>query len=194
LRIVGGDLRGRRLDVPRGMDVRPTSEKVREALFDIIGPRAAGVVFLDLYAGTGAVGLEALSRGAAGAVLVEKNARALAALRSNVERLGVGGRCRVLPVSSEKALRVLSEEGAAVGVAFCDPPYADPGWPDLLGRLAAFPIWVPPGILVVESAARSLPSCPAGFEAGRTYRYGDTALSVYRFSDKRAGLSREATP
>ena len=194
MRIVGGELRGRRLDVPRGMDVRPTSEKVREALFDILGPRVAGVSFLDLYAGTGAVGLEALSRGASGAVLVEKGARPLAALRSNVERLGVGGRCRVLPVASEKALRILAGEGAAVGVAFCDPPYADAGWPDLLGRLATFPIWAPPGILVVESAAKSLPACPAGFEAGKTYRYGDTALSLFRFSGGRAGEVREEGP
>ncbi|MEW6758517.1 MAG: 16S rRNA (guanine(966)-N(2))-methyltransferase RsmD [Acidobacteriota bacterium] len=194
MRIVGGNLRGRRLDVPRGMDVRPTSEKVREALFDILGPRVAGVAFLDLYAGTGAVGLEAVSRGASVAVLVEKGARALAALRMNVERLGVAGLCRVLPVSSEKALRILSEEGAGVGAAFCDPPYADRAWPDLLGRLAGFPIWVHPGILVVESAAKALPACPPGFEAGRAYRYGDTALSVFRVAVQRVGGAREETP
>ncbi len=182
------------MDVPRGMDVRPTSEKVREALFDILGPRVAGVAFLDLYAGTGAVGLEALSRGASAVVLVEKGARALSALRSNVERLGVGSLCRVLPVSSEKALRILAEEGGAVGVAFCDPPYADPGWPDLLRRLADFPVWVPPGILVVESAAKVLPACPAGFEAGKTYRYGDTALSVFRLARERIEGAREETP
>ncbi len=180
--------------MPRGMDVRPTSEMVREALFDILGPRVAGVAFLDLYAGTGAVGLEALSRGASGAVLVEKGARALAALRKNVERLGVGSLCRVLPVSSEKALRILSEEGAEVGVAFCDPPYADRAWPDLLRRLADFPIWVPPGILVVESAAKSPLACPAGFEAGKAYRYGDTALSVFRLVSEGVGRAREGTP
>jgi 16S rRNA (guanine(966)-N(2))-methyltransferase RsmD len=182
LRIVGGEWRGRRLDAPHGLKVRPTAEKVREALFDILGPEVAGGLFLDLYAGTGAVGLEAISRGAGCALLVEKGAKALASLRSNAERLGAGDRCRVLPVSAERALRILTAEGAAVGSAFCDPPYADRAWPDLLERLGDHPVWAPGARVVVESASKSLPRCPAGFEAGRTYRYGDTALSVFRWT------------
>ncbi len=95
MRIVSGEFRSRLLDTPRGMDTRPTSDRLRETLFNVLQPRMAGARFLDLYAGSGANGLEALSRGAVEAVLVEQAAPALAAIRKNAAALGVGGRARV---------------------------------------------------------------------------------------------------
>lgn len=180
MRIVGGEFKGRRLKAPEGLKTRPTSDKVREALFDIIGSRIEGCVFLDLFAGTGAVGLEALSRGARKAVLVEAGKKAAGVLRENLRTLGLEGRTRVLILPAEKALRVLREEGGELDLAFCDPPYADPLWPPLLARFGeALPLR-PGGLLVLEHAIRTPPAVPEGFERVRSYKYGDTGLAVMK--------------
>ncbi len=180
MRIVGGAFKGRRLLSPRGLSTRPTSEKVREALFDILGDRVEGKDFLDLFAGTGAVGLEALSRGARRAVLVERSAGTFRVLRENAARTGLEDRCRLLRMPAAQALSLLAEEGWRFGVAFFDPPYADPRWPGLLVDLAQSPCWEEAGLLVVEAASGRPPEVPPAFEAGRSYRYGDTALHLFR--------------
>lgn len=177
MRIVGGEHGGRKLKAPPGRGTRPTSEKVREALFDILAASVPGSRFLDLYSGTGAVGLEALSRGAAEAVLVESRGRALSALRANVLELGVRG-ARVLPLAAERALGVLRAEGFEADVAFCDPPYSDPAWPGLLSRFGELLPMRPGGRLVVEHEARTAPAVPGGFALVKAYRYGDTGLVV----------------
>lgn len=185
MRIVGGALKGRKLASPRGLGTRPTSGKVREALFDILGAGVEGVDFLDLFAGTGAVGLEALSRGARRAVLVERSAGTHRILEENAVRTGLFDRCRLLRMPAAKALSLLAQEGWRFGVAFCDPPYADPRWPELLARFAEFGCWEEGAVLVVEAAAGRLPRTPEGFEAGRSYRYGDTALHLFFRKEKR---------
>ncbi|MGC8762152.1 MAG: 16S rRNA (guanine(966)-N(2))-methyltransferase RsmD [Acidobacteriota bacterium] len=185
MRIVGGALKGRKLASPRGAGTRPTAGKVREALFDILGERVRGVDFLDLFAGTGAVGLEALSRGARRAVLVERSAGTFRILEENAARTGLEERCRLLRVPAAKALSILAGEGWRFAVVFFDPPYADPGWPGLLVRLAQTPCWEEGGLLVVEAAAGRALEVPPGFEAGRSYRYGDTALHVFRKAEER---------
>ncbi len=122
MQITGGRLKGARLKVPRG--IRPTSAHVRRLLFDWLDPE--GTRLLELYAGSGAVGLEALSRGAAEAVFVEANPRACRAIRENLETLGLKGRVICAPV--RKAIKLLREEGQKFDWAFADPPYAlDPG-------------------------------------------------------------------
>jgi 16S rRNA (guanine(966)-N(2))-methyltransferase RsmD len=184
VRIVGGALKGRKLASPRGSGTRPTAGKVREALFDILGSRVAGVDFLDLFAGTGAVGLEALSRGARRAVLVERSAGAFRILLENAARTGLEDRCRLLKMPAARALSLLAGEGWRFGVAFFDPPYADPTWPELLVRLAECSCWEEGGLLVVEAAAGKAPAVPPGFEAGRSYRYGDTALHLFRRGER----------
>jgi len=180
MRIVGGRFRGRKLKTPVGGLTRPTAEKVREALFDILGERVRGVSFFDLYAGTGAVGIEALSRGAARVVFVESAGRALSALRSNI---------RALPLEKEevnlvqepvaKALRKLSDAESAASIVFSDPPYADEEWPRLLDEIADLIAWTANGLLVLEHHSKSPPSCPPGFSPGKSYRYGDSALSLF---------------
>lgn len=185
MRIVGGVLKGRRLLCPRGLATRPTSEKVREALFDILGDRVVGKDFLDLFAGTGAVGLEALSRGARRAVFVERSAGTFRILRENIVRTGMEGRCRLLKMPAVKALSLLAGEEWRLAVAFFDPPYADPAWPGWLLRLAESPCWEKGGLLVVEAAAGRPPDLPPNFEAGPSYRYGDTALHLFRHGEER---------
>lgn len=144
-RIIAGEARGRRLKVPRGDRVRPTTDRVRESIFAALGSVGdlAGAVVLDAFAGSGALGLEALSRGAAHATFVERHRATAAILRANIAELDFGDRCRVV---YGDVLRWLGTAGESFDVAFCDPPYdfPDHGWERLLGRLDA-------GILVAES-------------------------------------------
>lgn len=182
MRIVGGEHRGRKLFAPEGGETRPTSERVREALFDILGGRIAGAAFGDLYAGTGGVGLEALSRGAGSCVFVENRGQALIALKRNLELLAMGGQGTVLAMDVARALDLLEEKGTALDICFCDPPYADHRWPLLLAGMGGREVVVPGGLLVVEHAIKSPPTCPAGMEQGRSYKYGDTGLVVFEMT------------
>jgi len=122
VRIVGGTKRGRRLRVPRGAEVRPTSEMIRGAVFDVLGP-VIDLRVLDLFAGTGALGLEALSRGAGGCVFVEDDPAVAKVLRENITTLGYGAVCRVLISEYRKAVTGLAQEGPAFDLLFVDPPY-----------------------------------------------------------------------
>ena len=175
LRILGGTLRGRALEVAAG--VRPSGARLREALFSIWLPRLAGARILDLYAGSGAVGLEALSRGAASALFVEPERAARAALERNL-RLAGPGTTRVLPRRDRDALDLLAREGARFDLLFVDPPYADPIDAALLEALAR--IAAPAASLVVEHRRGREPA-PAedlwSLEGDRVY--GDSALRLY---------------
>ncbi len=175
-RIVAGLAGGRRLKVPP-KGTRPTSERVREALFNAleVAGELDGATVLDLYAGSGALGLEALSRGAAGALFVEADRRAAEVLRENVAALGLGGSVRAGQVEV-----VLGERAAApFQVVLADPPYAV-GAAALTAMLAALASggWVADGGLVILERARrdGEPDWPPGFRPVRTKRYGDTAL------------------
>ncbi len=126
MRIIAGEFRSRVLQAPPGMRTRPTTDRLRETLFNVLQGRLAGARFLDLYAGSGANGLEALSRGAAEAVFLEQAPPALAAIRGNVATLGVGGRARVNGVPVRRWLRIAAEgAGGLFDIVFLDPPYAD---------------------------------------------------------------------
>ncbi|MFK8253530.1 16S rRNA (guanine(966)-N(2))-methyltransferase RsmD [Ancylobacter terrae] len=182
MRIVGGRLRGRVLRGPSSQAVRPTSDRLREALFNVLahayGDPADGASVLDLFAGTGALGLEALSRGAQAALFVDNSAEGRALVRANIEALGLGGQARLLP-------RDASRLGAAAGEApfdlvFCDPPYGR----DLAGRaLAAAQAggWLAPGALVVvEEAAQAGFLPPEGFAEQERRRYDATEIVILR--------------
>lgn len=175
-RIVAGLAGGRRLLVPRGRGTRPTSERTREALFSTLEALRGslhGAVVLDLYAGSGAVGLEAASRGAARVVLVEREADALTALRRNVAALDLPG----VEVRAGAVERLLAADAdLAFDVVFVDPPYAEPV-DEVLGRLVDGG-WLAPGAtVVVERASRDRsPSWPDGLTADRARRYGEATL------------------
>lgn len=176
-RIVGGAAGGRRLAVPRGRTTRPTSDRTREALFSTLeaahGGTLAGLRVLDLYAGSGAIGLEAASRGASAVVLVEREPAALAALRANVTALGLPG-VEVRPEPVERFLAAAPAE--PFDVCFLDPPYADPV-DGVLAQLCADGWLRPEAIVVVERATRAGDlAWPLGLEPVRSRRYGDTTL------------------
>jgi 16S rRNA (guanine966-N2)-methyltransferase len=177
-RIIAGEAGGRRLVVPPGEGVRPTSDRVKESVFSALGPdRLLGARVLDLYAGSGALALEALSRGAAEALLVERDTAAVRAIRLNIETLGFGDRA-VLRVGSVPA--VLGGPGPAdlFDLALLDPPYGTPG-PDVeaaVGRLVE--AWLAPdATVVIERAADSPPlGWPAGWGSTWERCYGDTLV------------------
>lgn len=185
MRIVAGTHRGRRISAPPGGATRPTADRVREAVFSIVGP-VEGLDVLDLFAGSGALGLEALSRGAASATLVERAPRAVACIRANVAALGMGDRVRVVPRDWRAALRAERAAGRSFGLCLLDPPYTltDRVVTDLDDLLA--PVVAPPGIVVIEHSAASPAPEPNGLEiATRIDRtYGDTAVSVLRLGTR----------
>jgi 16S rRNA (guanine(966)-N(2))-methyltransferase RsmD len=177
MRVIAGRLGGRRLTAPRGMATRPTSDRVREALFSALGD-VDGVAVLDLYAGTGALGIEALSRGAARATFVENGRPALAALRRNLAALGLEGEARVVALPVERAVTTLAAQ--AYDLVLVDPPYAAIGAvPRVIEALAKAGALAHDGRVVVEHAARDAAPPVAGLVARPTRTYGDTALTIY---------------
>ncbi len=166
MRIVGGTLGGRRLVTPKDARVRPTADRVREAWMSILGEALEGARVLDLYAGSGALGLEALSRGAASADFVELGAGSLEALRANIAALGVADRVRVHRTDALRFAERLAP--GAYDVAFADPPYAHEAAARLVALFRRTPF---ARILSVEHRADQR------VEGDETRRYGDTALT-----------------
>jgi 16S rRNA (guanine966-N2)-methyltransferase len=178
VRVVGGRLGGRRLRAVPGSATRPTSDRVREALFGVLGARVEGARVLDLFAGTGALAIEALSRGAASAVLVEQAAPAVAVIRANLDALDLQAAAGVRRTRAETYLR--SQRDGPFDLVLVDPPYAAPVGlvAGLLGRLARTAL-APGAVVVVEAAARAeAPPWPPGLEPDPPRRYGDTALHL----------------
>lgn len=184
MRISGGEWRGRAIDVPRGDAVRPTQDMVREALFSILQSVVPGAKFLDLFAGSGAVGFEALSRGAAMVTAVEADPRHLAVIRRNVERLGCAGRFEAVAADAYAWISSAGR-GRAFDIAFADPPYdlaLAKGFAGMLAALAESGAVAEGGIFVAEMRASEKPDCAPGWEMLRDRRYGQTRIAVYRLA------------
>lgn len=174
MRVVAGRLGGRVLHAPRGAALRPTSDRVREAIFSILGDTVVGARVLDLYAGTGAMAIEAQSRGAREAVCVELDPGALRALERNVSGLGLAATTRIVRARALDFCRRIPEDGTRFDVVFCDPPYRDDPAP-ILDVITTSDWW--DRVWVLEHAARqALPDLPEG--AG-TRRWGDTAATFF---------------
>lgn len=180
-------MRGRKLVAPKGEGTRPTSDRVREALMSSLtqrlGTGLGGAVVLDLFAGSGALALEALSRGASRAVLVERDRGAQAAIAENVAALEVGDRVQVIGSDALHAGLKRAEGMGPYALLFCDPPYRlDQGAVgralEALGRSGAVGLGA---ALAWEHSAGGAVAEPAGFAQERTYRYGDTAVTLLRF-------------
>ncbi|WP_437733063.1 16S rRNA (guanine(966)-N(2))-methyltransferase RsmD [Sorangium sp. So ce1335] len=183
MRVIAGRLGGRRLAAPRGEGTRPTADRVREALFSSLGD-VTGALVCDLYAGTGALGIEALSRGARRAVFVENGRPALATLRENLAALGLDEAARVVPLPVERALELLRDEVRDEGpfdLALLDPPYAALARAAAAAARLAGPLGLlaPAGRLVLEHARRDPSPEIAGLTCAAVRTYGDTAVSFY---------------
>lgn len=172
MRVIGGEFRSRRLKTLPGLATRPTPDRLRETLFDVLADRVAGAVFLDAYAGTGAVGIEALSRGARRAILLEKSPAALRVIRENIAALGLQGSAEVVegPVLTTIARR-------RADIAFLDPPYqAESQYAVVMRLLAQAP---PPLAIVQHSKFFELAPRYGALERARVIRQGDNALSFF---------------
>lgn len=184
MRVVGGRFKGRALQGPKGPGLRPTSDRLRETVFNVLdhglGASVDGARVIDLFAGTGALGLEALSRGASHALFVDHGVEARALLRANIEALGVAGLSRVLRRDATRLGD--APAGAPFALAFLDPPYGrDLAGPALLALHAGR--WLAPGaVCAVEEAARAGLAVPESFALLDERRQGDTAVRFLRYA------------
>ena len=187
MRVVGGRLRSREIAAPKSSAIRPTADRLRESLFNILihgyGDPVSGARVLDLFAGTGALGIEALSRGAREAVFVERARSALRILRRNLEELELASRARVVDADLSRGLGALARNHGAFGVVLADPPYGA-AWPERLLRDPALAQLVEPdGAVVIERSARETPEPPpAPLRLRDTKRYGETAFDWWEFA------------
>jgi 16S rRNA (guanine966-N2)-methyltransferase len=181
MRIIAGLWKGRRLVTPRGDTTRPTADQVRIALMDTLAPRLPGARVLDLFAGAGGIGLEALSRGAAHATFVERDARAVTALRANIATLGAEACTRVVRDDAGRALARLARDGEAFDVVFLDPPYESDQTAAVLAALGEGRLTRPGAVVVAQHLTKRAPSSRAGIlDAYRTRRFGETTLTFFR--------------
>ncbi|MBL8917474.1 MAG: 16S rRNA (guanine(966)-N(2))-methyltransferase RsmD [Myxococcaceae bacterium] len=182
MRIVAGSARGRTLKTPRGSDVtRPTADRVRETIFNVLGQTCDGLRVLDLFAGTGALGLEALSRGAAQAVLVDSGREAVGLCRENVKALGFEARARVIAAPVTKAVEQLATEGGRFELVFSDPPYAARAGVEVLTAIE--PLVTAEGVAVIEHGAdEALPEQVGRWQRLDERAFGATVVSIFRLT------------
>lgn len=179
MRVIAGSAKGRTLLVPRGGGTRCATDRLRETLFGILAPDLPGAVVLDLFAGAGTLGIEALSRGAAGATFVERAPGAVAVLRRNIEHAGVADRATVVRAD----VRAYLAAPADADLVFCDPPYADV---ELLGAVLAA-VAAPRRLVVARVLRKHLPAIPATLVVARTRELGEETLLFLRYDAGAAG-------
>lgn len=178
MRIISGTSKGRRLLSPKHPSLRPTSDRVKESLFNILGREVEGKVILDLFAGTGNLGIEALSRGAKKVFFVEKGRQALRLIERNLSQCGLEEKSEILPKEVNRAIGILKQRGALFDLILMDPPY-ERGWVGkTLLKLTSQPIYHDDSILVIEHGRReAVPPLVEGWELIRQKRLGDTLIS-----------------
>lgn len=179
MRIIAGEMRSRRLKAPEGMDTRPTADRVKEAMFSILLRRLPGARVLDLYAGSGALSLEAISRGAESAVLADCSPKACKIIAENIESLGCQERARLLRQGDSAALTTLKKEGAQFDLIFLDPPYRM-DTAGICARLEKEGLLAEGGIIMVEHARETPPSPPDSLVLVDRREYGATGLSFFK--------------
>jgi 16S rRNA (guanine966-N2)-methyltransferase len=192
MRVISGTYRSRRLNTLRGLAMRPTSDRTRETLFNILSTEVRDSVFVDLFAGSGAVGIETLSRGARRTIFVEHYPAAVKLLRANLASLGIAvdgpkagsfaGAAEVIAADAIKALEQLARRGARADIIFADPPYADTAaYSALLDWFGDSTLIGAGGLVIFEHSRRLvLPAVAGMIERTRLVEQGDTALSFYR--------------
>jgi len=178
MRVITGTARGRRLKELEGMETRPTTDRVKEGLFNILQFDIEGRKILDLFAGTGQLGIECLSRGADSAVFVDRRADAVKLIRDNLKTTELTENARVVAGDSMEYLKGLREK---FDIIFLDPPYAAGLLEEAISHITEFDILSPHGIIVAEHPVeKALPAVKAPYRLHRTYRYGKIALTIYR--------------
>ncbi|HEV2289088.1 MAG TPA: 16S rRNA (guanine(966)-N(2))-methyltransferase RsmD [Candidatus Acidoferrales bacterium] len=184
MRVIAGKFKSRRLHPPRGIALRPTSDRLRETLFNILGPTVEGSLFVDVFAGTGAVGIEAISRGAEQVIFIEKNTSAAELIRENLKSLRIVGGVAVLPFEVIRGLKQLAAQRILADLIFLDPPYAQPAdYLHVLEFISESHLLAPGGLLIAEHARKmELPEKLEKLERSRLVEQGDSALSFYHMT------------
>ncbi len=184
MRVIAGKFRSRRLKSPPSLRVRPTSDRLRETLFNVLGPTVEDSLFFDLYAGTGAIGIEAISRGARAVIFVESHANAASLIRDNLAALGVHEGAEVIQAPAMRGLEKLAARHLLADFIFLDPPYNEPDeYTQTLEFLDASHLVAPEGIVIAEHRRQmDLPDRFVRLERTRLLEQGDAALSFYRLA------------
>lgn len=187
MRVIAGTCRGKKLSVPLGVITRPTSDRVKEALFSILSSRIdfADIALLDICAGTGSLGIEALSRGAGLCCFIERDRAVKAVLEKNILSVFCHGRTRILNMDAVKALNVVAGSGQCYDLALFDPPYSSGLYTNILGTLGTGVLLVPDAIVVAECSARDpLPESYGHLKRFDRRVYGETALEFFTLENK----------
>ena len=187
MRVIAGVHRGRRLLGPSGQAIRPTSDRVKEALFSILGERTTGARVLDLYAGTGSIGIEALSRGAAHVTFVEADRTALRLVRSNLQQCGLEPSANICACQVSQFFHRTTHWSGPYNIVFCDPPYQLT--PDLIALANEWDRrWFADDAVVILEHGRKaqIPATLGPLSQVKRYDYGDTALTRYQLTEKEA--------
>jgi len=195
MRIISGTSKGRKLVTPKKYSVRPTSDRVKESLFNILGSEVEGKVVLDLFAGTGNLGIEALSRGAKWVIFVEKGRQALRLIQTNLKQFGLEDRSEILPKDVNRAIGILKQRGECFDLILMDPPYEKGLIQRTLMKLNSHQIYHRDSILVIEHNRREpLPHILNGWSLVRQQKIGDTLLSflTVRVRDDAPEVNRES--
>jgi len=184
LRIIGGEAKGRKLKAPKGLTTRPTTDRVKEAVFNIMGYKVKDAIFLDLFGGTGAIAIEAISRGAAEAVICEKDFQAIRVINDNIISAKFTDKIKVLKMDAILALKILSKENYRFDVIYLDPPYQGGLLPQVMEQLYENNLLHQDGVIIAETSSRedfskyniknSLSTCR---------KYGETLITVFKNSD-----------
>ena len=178
MRIISGTRKGRRLETLRGRTLRPTSDRVKESLFNILGREVEDKVIIDLFAGTGNLGIEALSRGARKVIFVEKQRQAIRFIKKNLTQLGMETRSEILPMDAIRSIDILQERRESFDLILMDPPYEKGLIQRTLKKLTAQNIYRKDSILIIEHTRREpLPDMMEGWDLVRQRRIGDTLIS-----------------
>lgn len=181
MRIVAGSARGCTFEAPQGRDTRPTLDRVRENVFNILQMNVRGAKVLDLFSGSGAMAFEAISRGADAAVLVDIDKAANTVQRKNAEKLRMQERCRILQCDWQQAVRMLAAQQEKFGLIFLDPPYA---MHDLVPVMTALrPLIDEDSVVLLEHEAKTFPATPDGFDLYDSRKYGIAGVSFFRLRE-----------
>lgn len=185
MRIITGRARGLQLTTPKNMDVRPTADRVKESLFNIIGSKIIGAAVLDLFAGTGNLGLESWSRGAEKITFIDESRESLRLVESNIKKCRAQADCTVIKGNAVHVIERLSAQGLRFDFAFCDPPY-NKGWIlKIITAATAHPVLNSGGYLVVERSQHEvITELPAQFELVRSEKYGETFIDFICYNEK----------
>jgi len=178
MRIIAGSARGRTFDAPQGRDTRPTLDRVRENVFNILQMKVRGAKVLDLFSGSGAMAFEAISRGAVAAVLVDHDRAANAVERQNAQKLAMQTQCRILFCDWQLAVTQLKAQGETFDLVFLDPPYAMHDMTQVFNALR--PLLSKDAVILLEHEAKTFPATPDGFELYDSRKYGIAGVSFFR--------------